>query len=385
MSKRLQRDAVVRKVYPAPEIPSYPSLKMTSKEIDDSSHRLSRVPQKYNTLKTLKQTGNDSFAASYFQDPEHIPDKRSPDEKLEEIEIRLEDNGIDDNDKFNLLIQKKSLTILAYGENSQQALEALTQLGQFYNEQSRPESALRNLKKALEISKSVNIDENASLSLAIEVAMAYLDSRSTSKAEQQSQILNAEKSIKPYRDTACDNQRLLYKRDLVFGRIYVSRKDYANAMNSFERSWEHLDAVNHGEASPEVATLYNEMGETAELMKDKDKAVEMFKMAYDTFMSLDMVDSAEMIAPKLAGKDSLPSKGISIKNLTGRLDAQLDSSCNTSSEVSMKSKSNDSISPRITKDDSAGGPAKVKSAALSDVMRKPNTEEDTEEIELNSD
>ena len=192
--------------------------------------------------------------------------------------------------------------------------------------------------------------------------------------------------MKPYRDVESDNKTLLYKRDLVLGRIYASRKDYAKAMSSFEKSWEYLDSIYQGEASPEMATLYNEMGETAELMKDKPKALEMFKLAYDTFMSLDMIDSAEMIAPKLAGSDLPPSKGFSpMSKQADKMSVHSSASSVTGSEVSAKSRQIDPKSPKLSNENSSRSLIKMKSANSSGIIWKPNTDDDLDDLAIGSD
>lgn len=300
MSTRLQREALQRKEPPQAQYESYPTKKMSSREISDSAQRLSRAPQKYSSLRPTKTTGQDSFAASYFSNnPDHIPDKRSPQEKLDEIQIRLDNHGIDDNERFNLLIQRKSLCMLAHGENSQESLQALIDLGKFYNDQNRPESALRNLSKALSISKSIDVDSDSGLALAIELATANLDSKALNKTEQSRQLANAEAIMKPYQDIESDDKILLYRRDLVMARMCTHRQNYKSAMERYQSAWDNLDQANNGSPTPETATLFDEMGDAATKMGDKKKANDYYQNAYETFCSLDMQESAELIAKKL--------------------------------------------------------------------------------------
>ena len=300
--RRLEREAVIRREVPEPTYEMYSGRKMAKTEISDSAQRLSRVPHKYNSMRTTKTAGQDTFAANYFaNNPEHVPDKRPPQEKLDEIHIRLEAQDIDDNDKFNLLIQQKSLCVLAYGENSAETLAALIDLGKFYNEQNRPESALRNLSKAQQISKSIDIEDDEGLALSIELATANLDSKASNKTEQTRQLTNAESIMKPYQDYDSDDKNLLYRRDLVIGRMLTQRQNYSKALDIYERAMDNLNKANNNDLSPETATLYDEMGETALKMNDRDKANEFFQKGYDTFESLDMNDSAELIARKIRG------------------------------------------------------------------------------------
>ena len=307
--RRLEKEAVKKREIPQPEYEAYSGRKMARQDISDSAQRLSRVPHKYNSMRTTKTTGQDTFAASYFaNNPEHVPDKRSPQEKLDEIHIRLEAHDIDDNDKFNLLIQKKSLCVLAYGENSAETLAALIDLGKFYNEQNRPESALRNLSKAQQISKSIDIEDDEGLALSIELATANLDSKASNKTEQNRQLTNAESILRPYQEYESDDKILLYRRDLVIGRMLTQRQNYSKALDIYKRAKKNLKSANDDQESPELATLYDEMGETALKKGDNDKANKYFQKSYDTFTNLDMTDSAEMIAHKLKGAKSSSKK-----------------------------------------------------------------------------
>jgi hypothetical protein len=274
---------------------------MSRQGIDESAQRLSRQQPKYSSVRSGKATGQDTFAASYFSNPEHIPDKRSPEEKLEEIEIRLDSSDLDDKDRFNLLIQRKSLCVLAYGENSVQTLLALIDLGKFYNEQNRPESGLRNLTKAQQIAKSIDIEDDEGLLLSVELATSYLESKASNKTEQNRQLTEAERVMKPYDEYQSEDKMLLYRRDIVVARMQRQRANYEEAIKTYQRAMENLNAAN-GKISPETASLYDEMGETAISMDQREKANEYFQLGHDTFEELGLTDSAELIARKISGK-----------------------------------------------------------------------------------
>lgn len=302
MKKRqnLRDRATVKREVPQPTYEHASTKAMSKQGIDESAQRLSRQTPKYSSVRTVKATGQDTFAASYFANPDHIPDKRSPEEKLEEIEIRLNSNGLDDNDRFNLLIQRKSLCVLAYGENSVQTLLALIDLGKFYNEQNRPESGLRNLTKAQQISKSIDIEDDEGLLLSIELSTSYLESKASNKTEQNRQLTEAERIIKPYVEYQSEDKMLLYRRDIVVARMQKQRTNYEEAIKSYQRAMENLNAAN-GKISPETASLYDEMGETAVCMEQREKANEYFEQGRQTYEELGLTDSAELIAKKIKG------------------------------------------------------------------------------------
>ena len=274
--------------------------KMTQRDMDSSAHRLARVPNKFTVPKTTKLEQPESYAISYFNNnPDVQLDKRSPLEKLDEINSKFESQELDDNDRFNLLVQRKSLTFLAYGENSIEFYEALHDLGSFYNKQNRPESALRHLTKAQQISKEIDLNDEGSLSLAIELAEAYLSSKANSKAENAKQLSNAEASLEPYIDTETDDKMLIYKRDLLISRIKARKGKYEEALEMYDRAVNSLENANDGKKTSTQAALYIEIGECAEMFNDIDTAVKMYNKSYDTFIDLNMIDSANHVKSKI--------------------------------------------------------------------------------------
>lgn len=276
------------------------ATKMKQRDVDGSSHRLSRIPNKFTVPKTAKIEQPESYAISYFNNNPDIPlDKRSPTEKLDEINLKITDTELDDNELFNLLVQRKSLTFLAFGENSQQYFEALRDLGHFYNRQSRPESALRHLLKAQQISNSVEINDEDCLSLSIELAEAYLSLKTTTKQENSKQLGNAESVLNPYIDVEVDDKFLAHKRDLLSARIKFRRNKYNEALSLYERAIESLNVANEGRKCSNTASLYLEIGRNAESSKDMKTASKMYKNAYDTFIELNMIDSAKAIEEKI--------------------------------------------------------------------------------------
>ena len=270
--------------------------RLSQRELDNSCHRLSRVPQKF---APPKQETQESFAVSYFNNNPEIPlDKRAPTEKLEEIDAKLT-GDLEDTERFNLLVQKKSLSFLAYGENSPESFHALCQLGEFYNQQNRPESALRHLARAQQISKTVEITDEEGLAMAVEVADAYLTSRANTRQESSKNLNAAEAALRPYDDVDTDDKMVKYKRDLLNARIKGRRGKFDDALDKYEDAVKSLDKANDGETNSATAALFAEMGECAEAGKDKKKAKKWYQKAYQTFLDLDMAESARMIEPKL--------------------------------------------------------------------------------------
>ena len=167
-------------------ISSIPSTKLSSREMDSACRRLARVPNK--KLNVNNRNANETpenFASNFFaQNPDTPLDKRSPQEKLDEINAKLHDLDLEENDRFSLLVQKKAICSLAFGDSSPESFEALIQLGSFYNSQQRPDSALRHLLKAQEIIKTIEHTDDQAFSVAIEISDAYLSIRPQNIAEQ---------------------------------------------------------------------------------------------------------------------------------------------------------------------------------------------------------
>jgi tetratricopeptide (TPR) repeat protein len=276
----------------------YTSSRLTQQEIDNSTHRLSQVPQRLGKDAGTSEASG-SYAAGFFRDNPDVPlDKRAPTEKIEDIDSRL-DGELEDSDRFNLLVQRKSLCFLAFGENSPESLESLRFLGEFYNQQNRPESALRHLAKAQQISSTVTLSETEGLALALELADAHLASKATSRQESKRQVSAAEAALNPYAEIEPENDRLCYKRDLLLGRIRARLNKYDEALPLFNRAIEALDRANAGEKTQVTAALYGEIGECAEAANDQKTAGRMYRTAHQIFLELEMPEAAGLIEPKL--------------------------------------------------------------------------------------
>lgn len=291
-------------------ISSIPSTKLSSREMDSACRRLARVPNK--KLNVNNRNANETpenFASNFFaQNPDTPLDKRSPQEKLDEINAKLHDLDLEENDRFSLLVQKKAICSLAFGDSSPESFEALIQLGSFYNSQQRPDSALRHLLKAQEIIKTIEHTDDQAFSVAIEISDAYLSIRPQNKAEQTRNLNSAENALRPYDDSESDDKLLEYRKLLIQARIKYLRKQYEDSFNLYRKAYEALDSANQGKTTDQVATLLHEMGECAEAGDDINTALDMYQRAYNTFCELGMNDSAKLMKPKLAQLAKLQAK-----------------------------------------------------------------------------
>lgn len=267
--------------------------KTRSPRIDDSPIS-SRQSMRQTSRVSQKRTYDNNFAARYFnENPDRVPDKSPPGDKIKSIRRDLEDPMINDNDKFNSLIRLKALTTLHYGENSPQMVDMLIELSTFYNEQNRPESALRNLKKAETITQNLELDEETLLKLAVEISTAYLDAKAESPSEKSRHVRQATASIKPFMETPTSDEYLKYKRNLVLSRIEARRDNYENAVRSYNQTVSSLKAA-RGKC-PELANLYQEMAVLAREKEDEDGTRKYAQKAYDIFNDLLMPESAQAV------------------------------------------------------------------------------------------
>jgi tetratricopeptide (TPR) repeat protein len=240
----------------------------------------------------------ESYAVGYFREhPEIQVDKRSPIEKLEEIDAKLGET-VDKRERLTLLVQRKSLCFLAYGEESLESIESLRALGHFYNEIERPDNALRHLTKAYQITKAVDLPQNDAFALAIELAGSY--SSSQGEGDRSKQLSRAEAVLSPYLGVECDDPNLCYERDLLLARIAASRRKYKDALALYLRITKSLEEEAK-EARPknEIAALYAEIGECAEAAGDFDTGGKMYAKAYPIFLEVEMPEAAALIESKL--------------------------------------------------------------------------------------
>ena len=129
-----------------------PVSKIGGKELNSSCYRLSRPPQKFTQIKAIQQDKQEPWAASYFQKhPEELK-KTEPNVKLEKINELLNGNqNLSYETKQKLLIRKKTLTYIKFGENSYEAIEAHHDIGLFYQDTMHNSSAIRHYEKAQSI------------------------------------------------------------------------------------------------------------------------------------------------------------------------------------------------------------------------------------------
>ena len=293
--------------------------RMNRKDMDTSSYRLSRVPQKFNISKAVKDEPAESYGAQYYS--QNPIDTRPLPEKLEDVESRLEDGELENDEKFSLLVQRKSLCTMIYGENSPEAVNSSADLGAFYNSLEKYESALRNLSKANAAAQQTELDEADGFKLALELADATLNSKQGSKQERHKQIIIADKALSQYAEFEPGTPTNAFRKDICFARIRAYRQKFEQAIQYYDRALDEYQAYKDEQDQDEDETrkenrensdedeekaqdiiepnLYVEAAQIAEKGKDKDKMDQWYRKAYDLYVDRGFVHEAKRIECKL--------------------------------------------------------------------------------------
>lgn len=276
---------------------------VSQRDMDGAAHRLSKPADKFSANRAVPSEKPEPYCVVYFRNNPDAVDIRPPAEKLQDLYDKLEED-LEPSLKFTTLIQIKSAQYMLHGENSAEALRAHAQLGFFYNENLRPQSALRHLEKAHSLERTNTIEPEETIEIAVETAQAHISLKNESKKNTTTRhVMQAEETLRPYYDTEIEDLHLRYKRNLVKARIFSAKKKYDEALELYEIALQTLQEENDGEETPEEAKLFVEMAETAELRNLRRKAGNYYKRAYDIFQNLGMEESAKNIEDKLPDSD----------------------------------------------------------------------------------
>jgi tetratricopeptide (TPR) repeat protein len=258
--------------------------------------------------KAVKSETAESFATTYYS--QNPLDTRSPSEKLSDVESKLLDGPTDDDEKFNLLVQKKTLTQMIHGETSAEAIRATIELGAFYNEHNKPDSAARNLSKASQSAKTTELQQEDLFNLAVELADANLNASAPSKLEKAKQVAIADSALTPFSEWESDNELNCFRRDLYLGRIRSFRTRWSEALGFYEKALAAYASVHPTEAPsetdegekeeklPEEANIYVEAAQVAERVEGCTRAPVLFRKAYDLYVELGYDEDAARIQDK---------------------------------------------------------------------------------------
>jgi tetratricopeptide (TPR) repeat protein len=269
---------------------------LTARELESSSQRLSQVPELY----APRPSETEPHCVTFFRSHPDAVDLRSPSAKLDELRARVA-GAQEAAERFTILIQIKSIEYMIHGEDSAGALRAHAELGFFYNETMRPESALRHLERAAALLARHSVGDDDAMLIAIESALAHVALRGGQKSSTVRHVRAAAAAIAPFEDMVIADPRLRYKRDLAKGRIRAARGNYQAAIAEFEKALEALAEVENGAPTPDEAKLRVEIAETYELCGDRAAGAGEYGKAYRVFRKLGMEESAAKVRERLPG------------------------------------------------------------------------------------
>ena len=273
---------------------------MSKKIINDPLESNKRAPRP-NKIKKNNIEKIETFADIYFKEnPQINIDLDLPEIKLKKLQEKIDTIDLEIHEKFTILIQMKALISLIFGDSHIETLRIHVKLGRLYNENHRPQSALRHLLYSQELSKNISIDQNELLSMAIEIAESHLSLRNDNKIETQKHINLAMEILNPFLLIHIEDLELRYRRDIVNARVYTAGHKYEKALEQYQHAKETLEEVSKGEADLQIAKLFVEISEVAEAMNDLQRTREFSDKAYETFMKLGMNGSANIIKPKVS-------------------------------------------------------------------------------------
>jgi tetratricopeptide (TPR) repeat protein len=261
--------------------------------------------------KAVKSEPSESFAITYFS--QNPIDTRPPQQKLEDIESKLTDGNLERSERFSLIVQKRTLCQLLHGETSPEFIRATTELAQFYNSQNKADSACRNLTKATQYAKQVELSEEDEFALAVELADANLNASAPSKLEKAKQVALADIQLTPYAEYQSPNKMSCFRRDLCLARIRSFRTKWEEALAFYElalqqypethpppeKTEEEEQGGGEEEKVPEEANIYVEAAQVAERIQGCEKAPGFYKKAYDMYVKLGYEEDAARIEEKL--------------------------------------------------------------------------------------
>ena len=153
---------------------------VSQRDMEGAAHRLSKPADKFSANRAVPSEKPEPYCVVYFRNNPDAVDIRPPADKLQDLYDKL-DEDLEPSLKFTTLIQIKSAQYMLHGENSVEALRAHAQLGFFYNENLRPQSALRHLEKAHMLERTNTIEPEETIEIAVETAQAHISLKNESK------------------------------------------------------------------------------------------------------------------------------------------------------------------------------------------------------------
>jgi hypothetical protein len=228
-------------------------------------------------------------------DVDGVLDDRSPETRLEEIELMLGEFALDMDERMTLLTRYKGLAYLAYGPHSLQALRAHLGLSALYNSRHESTNALRHLAIVERMRPYRVVKGEDEIMLAIQSTIAYLQSERRRGKESALAVSKAFAALKPISNAEIGNMELRFLRDLLKARIEAALGHWNLTFFEYETALETLDVMNRGKEVALKGHIYIEMAKTAQMAKDTEGEKEYYRKAFDVFMRIGMPKTANKL------------------------------------------------------------------------------------------
>lgn len=276
---------------PSPQSQKAPRRKANF-EREANWHRMSRFPDRFTAKPSNAQDDPSDltpFATSYFKNNPDAEDLSTPEEKLERLNAIL-GSSASSAERFTALSQKKAMVYLIYGDESYEMMTCFRELGAFYSQNDRPDSAIRNFKSAEKLEEKVDVSEEEQLQIAIELAESYL--RAPKKRKQY--VNSAEVAISKFGDQTCEGEWML-RLALVRARIAKEKERWEEASENYNIAIDNLG----GKMDEPAGKVYVEAGEVSETMQNFELALNHYQTAKEVFENSESQEFVEFLESKI--------------------------------------------------------------------------------------
>lgn len=263
-----------------PEPPKEPTRKIRIQKINNKEPEMPK---------------SNSLAIIYFNThPESFIDDRPPTEKLSECEQLIQRDDIDEDNLQSILMQRKTLCDLKYGEDSVQSITALIDISVFYQKTNRNNSALRHLNTLRETTKVLDLPDTVKLRLAIEIAESNLAAECESEEDRLFHLEIAETSLIPFIDIISSNPVLEYRKNILMIKMKLIRNKKEKALKYYSKAIMSL-ANMHQQEDKDVADLCIEAAELAREVNLENLAHEFYQHAFEISSNIHDSEQAEYL------------------------------------------------------------------------------------------
>jgi tetratricopeptide (TPR) repeat protein len=231
-------------------------------------------------------------------------DLTPPEDKLGALNQQLT-GDLSSAQRFTVLSQKKTMIYLINGDESPEMFDVLCEIGCFYAENDRPESAIRHLSQAQGLEDKIEVSEESSLAVAVALAESHL----RIDTKRKSHIDQAQQAIDKYTDKEIENEDMKTRLALVKGRIFREKNQLAPAGDQYRIA---LDGIETGRTDAAIAKVYVEAAEVYEGLEQTERAIDCYRTARDRFARVPMDDVVAGLDVKVVALESAVDRELAV-------------------------------------------------------------------------